>query len=485
MMISRKLRLLSFLLAISSCGDTKNTTDLNLPTFFDLSEAPVKIQNAAKAVVRIETKINYGTGSFISDSGLLLTNDHVLGGSVCAIEGCWVKLSFNYQIDMPFQQPIFAYAVPVSVDAILDMAIVQIFENPTGPKLKTSNYLDINSRNLASLLGTHVTVVGHPKGRLKKWSDGFVYNIYGDWFYSTGYALPGDSGSPVLDDNGKIVGLLHRSANSLDIITSEGINVFFVGTASESLLNARDIPQLSSLISVAESTTNDSALTNNLIYLNAGISTVLIDTSFENLLSLLAQACDIALAHSKYLSIDEFDIAIKPCKNAFAWIECRADVETTPYGKECPTDVDAWRSRFMTIANNKITTNNLFDLYFYTDAVIRLEQSVTEGKEAARQNLEQVLVITNPTINYFLTSYLAYYEINSYAGIDIIDYVQNYKNVLHYKQQASTIALTAQWLYQHSKISSNVFFSLLSDLHKDNQVSVGDKLFIEELEYIY
>ena len=48
-----------------------------------------------------------------------------------------------------------------------------------------------------ALIGEHVTAVGHPLGRLKKWSAGFVIRADGDWFDTTIFSLPGGSGSPI------------------------------------------------------------------------------------------------------------------------------------------------------------------------------------------------------------------------------------------------------------------------------------------------
>ena len=60
----------------------------SFPHFNHIATAPAAIKTAARAVVRIHTAKAYGTGSFISPDGLLLTNNHVLGVPVCPIEGC-------------------------------------------------------------------------------------------------------------------------------------------------------------------------------------------------------------------------------------------------------------------------------------------------------------------------------------------------------------------------------------------------------------
>ena len=70
--------------------------------FYELKHieaAPEVVREAAKAVVRIN---NNATAFFVSNDGLLLTNNHVLGELDCALEGCSVRLDFDYQKGLNF-----------------------------------------------------------------------------------------------------------------------------------------------------------------------------------------------------------------------------------------------------------------------------------------------------------------------------------------------------------------------------------------------
>jgi len=58
------------------------------------------------------------------------------------------------------------------------------------------DFLSLTSRSALELLGTHVFVVGHPEASLKRWTEGTVVDTDGQWFKSTAFTLPGDSGSP-------------------------------------------------------------------------------------------------------------------------------------------------------------------------------------------------------------------------------------------------------------------------------------------------
>src|SRR5262249_51829480 len=150
------------------------------------------------------------------------SNNHVLGTEVCPIEGCWVELLFLYQRGEMRQDPMKLFAVPVGVDVGLDVAFVQVYQSPFDRQpLDTPAFLTFNEHDAATLIGTHVNIVGHPEGRLKKWTDGVVVDAFGDWFTASAYILPGDSGSPVLDDKGGVVGIVHRGPTAQDLFTAQ------------------------------------------------------------------------------------------------------------------------------------------------------------------------------------------------------------------------------------------------------------------------
>jgi S1-C subfamily serine protease len=117
---------LSLTLTLTSCsggsggGSSSASNNANLPKMNDIVTAPAPIQAAAKSVVRIRTARQSATGFFISATGLLLTNNHVLGNSVCATEGCYAQVTFMYQRGEPLPQPITVFVMPVSVDVGLD-----------------------------------------------------------------------------------------------------------------------------------------------------------------------------------------------------------------------------------------------------------------------------------------------------------------------------------------------------------------------------
>jgi hypothetical protein len=458
-----------------------------LPHFHDVLTAPAPIRTAARAVVRVSTAGDLATGSFVSPSGLLLTNNHVLGVEVCPREGCWMRITFLHQRGEPSQgyQPVFG--VPVAVDVGLDLAFVQLYWSPGGLQLDTPDHLTIRSETPASLLGLHVTVVGHPEGSLKKWTDGVVAYWSGDWFESTAYTLPGSSGSPVLDDSGQLVGVVHRGPTGEDLITSDTVNVYSLGTASASILSAELAPLPAVMVSAAAPTTADDAVSNERLYLNARYPTVSVSGVYTSVLSLLGAACDAALARTDYVSPGDLASGLAPCYAATYWIDCRPEAGPASYQPVCPSapDLTAWSARFLSMNAIQRKMNGAMDLYAVSFAIAHLETSTSAGYAAGAAALQQALDDAQPELDFTLATYLAAFEVTPYAGRDVAAFVSGYRSVPHYQLEATSIASAVAWLAYHGALSRTQLLALLSALHEDPSVAVGAKLYVEELQYGY
>jgi hypothetical protein len=219
------------------CG-CSSSSPAKVPFFDDITFAPAAIQSAAAAVVLVRIPGASATASFISPEGLLLTNNHVLGVGVCPIEGCYAQLTWNFQRGAAVPKPLTVFLVPKAVDIGLDMAVLQASMTPGEPSMPTPNYLTIDARDPATLDGTHVNLVGHPAASVKKWTSGEAVYSDGSWVWTTAFDLPGSSGSPILDDHGHLVGLVHRGPQGAELATNDGFNGFSVGTASVALVAA-------------------------------------------------------------------------------------------------------------------------------------------------------------------------------------------------------------------------------------------------------
>lgn len=483
--------IIALLASLAGCGDTttvvNNINNADLPGFNDITTAPAPIQTAARAVVRIGTAGSIATGFFISPTGQLLTNDHVLGDSVCPIEGCYVEITRMHQRGAAQQDTEIVFAVPGAVDVGLDMAVVQLFESKGGGKLATPDYLSFNSRSSSSLLGTHVTIVGHPEGNLKKWTDGVVANTSGKWFQATAFILPGDSGSPVLDDNGRIVGLIHRGPDSQYLFTANSANVYSIGTASASIMTAMAAPAPlpGTMISVSAPTTAEKFLDNDLLYLNARVTSITADGTATTPLKLLGSACDAALARQDFTSPNDLDDALTPCYNAQTWIDCRSDAEAKSYGVLCPGGVDntAWANRFKAVSQRWVDMVGQPDYYAVSFAIAQLQATTSAGMAAGAAALQQAVMAAAPVLDHSLAYYLAAFNVTPFNNVSIRDYLLNYQNVLHYELNDSYIAYGAAWLYANNQLARVDLLTLLSALYDDPVAGLGTRLGIEELKY--
>lgn len=492
---ARRLRYLAPLIlvtlgTVSGCGSDSGSnpgTTVSLPHLNDITTAPATIQKSAKAVVRLRVARGQATGAFISSTGLLLTNNHVLGIEVCPVEGCYVEVAFDWQAGSPYQSPRLLFAVPKAVDVGLDMAVVQFYEYAGGPMLSTPDYLTFQSQSPESLIGMHVTVVGHPEGCLKKWADGTVAHAFGDWISSTTYILPGDSGSPILNDQGKIVGICHRGPTSEDLFTGNGVNIYSIGTASAPLLAALNAPLPTTMISKTASTTTEHFLAYDLVYLNSRTTSVTVDGAPASPLSVLGQACDTALSRNDFISPDDLTQALKPCFHAQSWIECRSDASQQPYGSICPSGADAtaWSNRFKKMNQAQVDMNGKVDLYSVSVAIARLQPTMQSGLSAGSQALQQAVSQANPILDFSMAGYLAEFNIPIYQDKNILDYVTHYRQDKNYQLQGSDIANAQDWLTYRGFISRNDFLSFLSQLHGDASSSVGTKLFIEDIQHSF
>jgi V8-like Glu-specific endopeptidase len=466
---------------MAGCGDDAVGTDL--PSFNDITSAQPAIQAAAAAVVRIATADGSGTGSFISPTGLLLTNNHVLGAPECPIEGCSIQLRFMFQRGQPVPDTITVTAVPVAVDVGLDVAILQV--SASGSALQTPSFLEIRGQDPASLLGQHVTVVGHPEGRLKKWTDGVVFDAFGDWFTSTAFVLPGDSGSPVLDDAGRLVGIHHRSPRTLDVVTDRGINVSATGTASAAILAARDAPLPPVMISLRANASADAFVANNVVYQNGGASSPTVGGSAGDALTILGQACDVALARTDFLSPDDLSTALSPCVDAQRWIECRGDATPPPFVTICPTaDRDAWAGRFQRMNQKWIEMNGDTYLSPVTFGIAALQANHAAGQGAAADSLRQALAAAQQPLDFGVANYLAAFAVDSYDGTRSLDWLRDYASHPGYARAAYSISSAFLWWRSNGAVENDDVLAVLGRLKSNPDVDVGAKLYIDQMLYL-
>ncbi|HTU60268.1 MAG TPA: serine protease, partial [Polyangiales bacterium] len=392
-----KLRLLVPALSsclLAACAD--DAPNANPPRLYDITDGNAMVREAARAVVRIQHPAGIsGTGSFISSTGLMLTNNHVLGSESCAREGCAITLSFDHQRGEPALDPLDAFAVPIAGNVGLDMAVLQVYQDKGRRKeLRTADFLRIEPRTSKELIGAHVTTIGHPLGRLKKWSAGVVIDDDGGWFESTVFSLPGSSGSPIVDDEGRIVGLLHRGTDGFDLLTRTSSLVSAIASSSAALEQAMGDPLPASVISVEDELSAAQVLAASDAFLaSSTLEAQIVGGSPTPLLELFAQACDEGLAREDYTSLEALSAGLRPCLTAIDFIECRGDSEESDslIATTCPDDVMAWKARLAQVMQRQLEFNGSLDLSPVSFSLEVLADSEEEGKAEAQQAINEAL----------------------------------------------------------------------------------------------
>lgn len=174
-----------------------NTEIGSIDEEFDLLKASVSedfsgiVENSIKSVVTVKTDIGQGTGFLIEENGFLVTNAHVLSGG-------------KYAQALTYQQKILN-AELVGYNPEFDLALLKISGKYSPLKLE-------ESKNIQA--GEKVIAIGNPLGLQFSVSQGIISAVHRpginniEAYLQTDTALnPGNSGGPLIDKEGKVVGI--------------------------------------------------------------------------------------------------------------------------------------------------------------------------------------------------------------------------------------------------------------------------------------
>jgi TPR repeat protein len=158
------------------------------------------VRHSRTAVVQIVasdkagTEISLGTGFLVSPEGKIVTNYHVVRGAFSAVA------NFADGSRVPVEGAL-------AVDSINDLALLKVSRGKTS-YLKPASTPDLH-------VGDHVIAIGNPLGLEGTVSDGIVSALRKEpdgrhWIQTTAPISPGNSGGPLLDMSGTVVGVLTR-----------------------------------------------------------------------------------------------------------------------------------------------------------------------------------------------------------------------------------------------------------------------------------
>ncbi|MFI5683152.1 trypsin-like serine peptidase [Streptomyces sp. NPDC051636] len=181
---------------------------------------------AARTVARISVRdggreLPLGTGFLVSPS-LLMTNHHVLTDAEAARQ-CFVEFDAQVTVDNAPQPPTRLDLDPDGffvADERLDFALVRVTgTGPEGrPPGETFGWNRLSAQGGKLVIGEPVNVIGHPMGRLKEIAvrDNMLQVRLDDFLHYKTDTEPGNSGSPVFNDQWEVVALHHSGVPRTD-----------------------------------------------------------------------------------------------------------------------------------------------------------------------------------------------------------------------------------------------------------------------------
>ncbi|MGA2130590.1 MAG: trypsin-like peptidase domain-containing protein [Candidatus Pacearchaeota archaeon] len=165
------------------------------------------IEQEVPSVVTIKTDAAQGTGFIITSNGYIVTNAHVLADQNGNLATGIKAITSNQQV---------ISANFVGYDPDLDIALLKIPGNYSKLTLGNSNNVQV---------GEEVIAIGNPLGLQFSVSQGIIsaVNRQGqngfNYYFQTDTALnPGNSGGPLIDKNGNVIGINNFKASGSENI---------------------------------------------------------------------------------------------------------------------------------------------------------------------------------------------------------------------------------------------------------------------------
>ncbi len=149
------------------------------------------IEGAVKKVVTVATDVSAGTGFIVGNEGYILTNQHVVDDSTIIQVQTYNGEVYNAEL--------------IGTDATVDIAVLKISEKIDGFELANSDEV---------VVGQKIIAIGNPLGLDFTVTEGIVSaldrdgpNVEGAYVQTDVTLNPGNSGGPLVDSSGKVIGM--------------------------------------------------------------------------------------------------------------------------------------------------------------------------------------------------------------------------------------------------------------------------------------
>lgn len=176
--------------------------------FAAITFAPVSY-DVEDCIVKVHSGSGHGTGVIIHESGIIVTAGHVLEG--VGVNEARVTLRDGTELEVI---PHLCYA---SLDR--DVAFIKVKTAQPLPTVKIGKIGNLE-------IGDDLMIVGYPLWESDWHSYGRVSKLPGHgWVNVSIFAAPGYSGGPIVDEDGRLVGIVIRGALGTGITQGTGIDL--------------------------------------------------------------------------------------------------------------------------------------------------------------------------------------------------------------------------------------------------------------------
>ncbi len=476
-----------------------------------MNTAPAAIQKAGESIVRVLTRDGgVGTGFFLSDGPRFVTNSHVVGLENCSREGCFFEIDRNFEAGSQFKRT-EVYGVPVLNISELDIAVYTLYlpekANPKAKAFPAPPGLAFSSTPEDVQIGKELYIVGHGYGGLKRWSAAPLFKTTGDWCHSTHCTPEGNSGSPVLNAQGEITGIVHRTAFLSDgIVDNEHVahnSIFSRSQLFQKMLNldAKSAAKtLEGYVSIpgkdkfvfdeedADSFDIDTTTLEVLIARNVWSIEIKSEGESEELsvTDFLALACKLELLADEASTDPDYEFSA--CQRAREVFHCQKD-DPQHSAQNCPSldDQRKWTKVFEQIAElDELKNQETFIEWRLATAMDFAETKAEARKEGRKLLLELLKKHPQTEFNtaYYLSLVAQTKDDMKLDSVDYLEWIKNYASKPYARQyHLEVVAVIEELLETEGLLTEAEASALVEPMLLDKLVPVQLKADLERAAY--
>ena len=428
------------------------------PPLQNIEDAPQTIRLKKLAVMQIGS----GTGFVITNkkNQYLVTNHHIYGSKNCSKEGCFARIKTQNQTKI-------IQLIPFSLSKDADIIIFK-----SSVKFPQTLTLDTNPVQF----GQSAFIVGYPRLALLKSTEAKYIAFENQKMIFSGITLPGNSGSPILNTYGHVVGIHHSAIKRKN--AKFNMDSWSFSSSSSKIQKLIHKPTgLDQLHSIQVPITFQEAIEKHKIYLNSRQPPSLITQ--ENFYQKLLTECEKTNIHTSDIEI--FKQSTQACEVAKHWVHCAKNRKSHIH---CPDLVEKkrWRGAWNKVATRSIHFEGLTP-YPWIESITLLEKSFQSRRKIGRIYLKRLLRMSHSDLSPILALYMIKWSQKNqailYRGQDIKQYILNHQNILGYPFYATQILLSLKELHKKGFITKETYSHHLNQLRNDPNISLNIQLQIE------